>query len=139
MSGRAPGRWGTGARWHSLGGGISGALQLDLDLRAPAFTSAIAVAAGLLFGLVPALQAARTSVLDALKAGQTRRLSRAGQFLAVSQVAVALTLVSGAVCSRSSPASDPPTSALMLARPSLRVWILRAASARTAAGQALAN
>ena len=133
------GRWGTGAlAGILLGGGISGALPLDLDWRVLAFTSAIAVAAGLLFGLVPALQAARTSVLDALKAGRTRRRSRAGQFLAVSQVAVALTLVSGAGLFAKSLAGIRSADLGFDAGQTVLARLdTRAASARTAAGQAL--
>jgi putative ABC transport system permease protein len=71
---------------------------LAIDLRALAVTSALALVAAALFGLVPALQAARPQLLDALKdggrsatAGRGRhRLRRA---LVVAEIALALPLL----------------------------------------------
>jgi putative ABC transport system permease protein len=71
---------------------------LTIDLRALAVTSALALLAAALFGLVPALQAARPQLLDALKdggrsatAGRGRhRLRRA---LVVAEIALALPLL----------------------------------------------
>src|SRR2546430_13919951 len=63
------------------------------------FSLAVAAAAGLLFGLLPALQASHIDINQALKAGggvlgSSRRLSRAG--LAAVQVAFSLALLVGA-------------------------------------------
>ena len=72
----------------------------DLDLRAVAFVVAVTCASALLVGLVPALQAGRTSVLDALRedsrtvAGGPR--GRLGRLLVVSELAAALVLLVGA-------------------------------------------
>jgi putative ABC transport system permease protein len=72
----------------------------DLDQRALAFVVAVTCASALLVGLVPALQAGRTSVLDALRedsrtvAGGPR--GRLGRLLVVSELATALVLLVGA-------------------------------------------
>src|SRR5215475_13848481 len=76
------------------------ALGNALDLRALGFTAAIALGAGVLFGLAPALRATRAHLAPALKdAAQTmtggRRL-RLGDALVVSQVALSLVLLIGA-------------------------------------------
>jgi putative ABC transport system permease protein len=71
---------------------------LTIDMRSLAATSALAVVAAALFGLVPALQAARPQLLDALKeggrsatAGRGRhRLRRA---LVVAEIALAVPLL----------------------------------------------
>jgi putative ABC transport system permease protein len=72
----------------------------DLDVRAVAFVVAVTCASALLVGLVPAFQAGRTSVLDALRedsrtvAGGPR--GRLGRLLVVSELAAALVLLVGA-------------------------------------------
>jgi len=72
------------------------ALALQLDWRVVAFTTAVALATGLLFGLGPAIQSARTSLTEVLKAGAPHHRSWPGRALAISQVTFALALVSGA-------------------------------------------
>ena len=72
----------------------------DLDLRAVAFVVAVTCTSALLVGLVPALQAGRTSVVDGLRedsrtvAGGPR--GRLGRLLVVSELAAALVLLVGA-------------------------------------------
>lgn len=75
-------------------------LDLTLDWRFFAFTSAVAIATALLFGTAPALQAARAQPMDAMREqgrgnSGTRRLSLGGG-LVVAQVALSLVLVVGA-------------------------------------------
>ena len=73
---------------------------LDLDLRAVAFVVAVSCTSALLVGMVPALQAGRTGVLDAIRedsrtvAGGPR--GRLGRLLVVSELAIALVLLVGA-------------------------------------------
>jgi len=77
------------------------ALDLDLDWRVLAFTMAVGVGAGILFGLVPALQASRPDVVDALKdtdrtGGTARRRFGIRDVLVVGQVALSLVALVGA-------------------------------------------
>jgi putative ABC transport system permease protein len=72
----------------------------DLDLRAVGFVVLVTCASALVVGLVPALQAGRTSVLDAVRedsrtvtGGSRGRLAR---LLVVSELAAALVLLVGA-------------------------------------------
>ena len=72
--------------------------QVRIDGWVLAFTAGIAVAASLLFGLAPALQLARRAPFDALRdsAARTTTRSRLRPILVVSQVALALVLLTGA-------------------------------------------
>ena len=81
--------------------GIAVALHLDLDWRVLAFTMAVGVGAGILFGLVPALQASKPDVVDALKdgdrtGGSVRRRFGIRDVLVVGQVALSLVALVGA-------------------------------------------
>ena len=81
--------------------GIAVALHLDLDWRVLAFTMAAGVGAGILFGLVPALQASKPDVVDALKdndrsGGSARRRFGIRDVLVVGQVALSLVALVGA-------------------------------------------
>ncbi|HEY7509364.1 MAG TPA: ABC transporter permease [Vicinamibacteria bacterium] len=73
-------------------------MDLAIDVRVLAFTLGLAVLAGVLFGMAPAFGAARTALVEALKAGQVgaaprwRRLDLRGA-LVVGQVAVSLVLL----------------------------------------------
>jgi putative ABC transport system permease protein len=71
-----------------------------LDLRLLAFTLAISTAASLAFGLLPALQASRVSLQDALQQGARSAIGGRGRLtrdaLVVAQVAAALVLLAGA-------------------------------------------
>jgi predicted permease len=73
--------------------------QVAVDRRILLFTLGLSVLSGLIFGLVPAWQASKPSLTDALKegsgagvGGSRRRLS---SFLIVAEVALALTLLIG--------------------------------------------
>ncbi len=89
-------------RVQGLSGGI-GAIGFEgirLDGSALAFTFAVTVAVGLLFGLAPALGATRPSLVGALKegsagAGTGRRGGASRRALVVAEVALALVLLAG--------------------------------------------
>ncbi len=87
--------WGTNA----LAGAYGTTIDVSPDLRVLAFTVAVSLAAGLLFGLGPALQATRRGVAPVLKGiHPTARTSagNAGGLLVIAQVALAVLLVVGA-------------------------------------------
>jgi predicted permease len=71
------------------------AVELALDARVIAFSVALATLTGLLFGLVPALQAARTDLVSALRAdaGGGGRRGRLRQAFVVAQIAMSVLLV----------------------------------------------
>jgi predicted permease len=74
---------------------------IHLDATVFAFTLAVALAAGLLFGFAPALQASRTSPNEALREGSRgstggRRHLRLRSILVVSEIALASALLIGA-------------------------------------------
>jgi putative ABC transport system permease protein len=75
-------------------------IGIGIDLRVLAFTAAISLLTGLLFGIVPALQLSALSIDELLKAGgRGSRGRRHGNFrkgLAISEIALALMLLSGA-------------------------------------------
>jgi putative ABC transport system permease protein len=75
--------------------------QIGLDLPVLAFTAAIAIASGLLFGLVPAWRAMRPNLTDVMQeAGRgltaSRRARRLSDVMVVAEVALALVLLVGA-------------------------------------------
>jgi putative ABC transport system permease protein len=75
--------------------------QIGLDLPVLAFTAAIAIASGLIFGLVPAWRAMRPNLTDVLQEsgrGMTasRRARRLSDVMVVAEVALALVLLVGA-------------------------------------------
>ena len=86
-------------------------MQPQLDTTVLAFTMGVAVLTGLIFGLVPALQASRSNVVVALKdntrsAGRRRRTFGLGNLLIVGQVALSLVaLITAALFLRSSQAA----------------------------------
>jgi predicted permease len=74
------------------------ALDLSLDARVLAFTFAAAVAAGVIFGLAPAMRASRATVVGTLKGGDGAIAVAGRRFspqnvLVVSQMAMSLLLV----------------------------------------------
>ncbi len=73
--------------------------EIALDGRVLAFTVLLAALSALLFGLVPALRATRTDLASSLRGTNGSRgagQSRSAAVLAVSQIALAVVLVSGA-------------------------------------------
>lgn len=75
---------------------------IGIDGTVLAFTFGLALLAGLLFGVVPALQSARVNLNEPLKEGTTRttggvRGSLMRRFLVISEVALALVPLTGAV------------------------------------------
>ena len=83
----------------TLPGGIPGsALGLPLDLRVIGFAIAVTIVAGLLFGLLPALQASRPDPVSAIKGGSFVRGPRSQALrglLVAAQVAVGVVLLTG--------------------------------------------
>jgi len=73
--------------------------DVGIDTRALAFTATVAVATGLLFGLLPALRGTRGGVAQSLREGGTRSDAaaslRARHALVVAQIAMSLTLLVG--------------------------------------------
>jgi len=83
-------------RFHP--GGIPRIENLSVDMRVLGFSLLIAVLTGLLFGMIPALQAARADVAEAMKDGSaSTTTSRAGRrtrnVLVVSEIGVAMVLL----------------------------------------------
>jgi len=71
------------------------AANVGMDWRVLAFTVSIAAATGILFGLVPSLQASRADLSSIIKAGNFRR-NLAGSLLTVSETSFAVLLLIGA-------------------------------------------
>ncbi len=76
---------------------------ITVDVRVLAFTAGVSILTGLLFGLLPALQATRTAVATSLKEGSGASSAGAGSgraggrnALVVAEVALALVLLAGA-------------------------------------------
>ena len=72
------------------------AISVAPDWRVAAFTAAIAVAACLVAGLMPALTAVRSTVSPALKTASARTSGRLGKVLVVAQLAISMVLLVGA-------------------------------------------
>ncbi|PYQ46905.1 MAG: ABC transporter permease [Acidobacteria bacterium] len=92
--------WGT--RWLAEAGGpVPRLAEASLDARALAFAAAVSLAVALLAGLVPALQATRGDLADALAEGGRGASTgpsgvRARSALVVSELALAVLLLAGA-------------------------------------------
>jgi putative ABC transport system permease protein len=76
--------------------------HIGIDGPVLAFTFGVSLLAGILFGLVPALQATRVNLYEPLKEGTTkstggRKMRLARYLLVVSEVALALMLITSAV------------------------------------------
>lgn len=118
--GLAIGWWGT----RTLGGLVPAGMlrvdRFDIDWPVVGFVIAVTTACGLLFGIAPAAWVSRRDPNDALKSGSRSfghgaHLHRWGQWLAVTEVAIALLLTIGggllvhsyAMLQRVSPGFDP--------------------------------
>ncbi len=91
--------WGTRAALGALPAALPRAAEVGMDLRVLLFTGAIALLAGILFGLVPAARISRTNLQDSLKeGGRSASGSRTGAHgvLVVVETALALVLLIGA-------------------------------------------
>jgi putative ABC transport system permease protein len=78
--------------------GLPAALKLSFDARVIMFSAAAALVASVLFGFVPAWQATRTSLVQALAAG-SRSATRSGhtrKLLVAGEIAAAVLLLCGA-------------------------------------------
>ena len=75
----------------------TGGVEVEIDWRVLGFTVAISIATGLLFGMAPALRAARTGVNAVLKEGVKSSIGKhganVGKALVVVQVALSVVLV----------------------------------------------
>jgi putative ABC transport system permease protein len=82
-----------------IGDSVPRAADAGVDLRVLTFSMAVSLAAGIIFGIVPALTASRTNLLAALKEGARTEASGHDRFrssLIVGQVALGLILTAGA-------------------------------------------
>ncbi len=87
-------RWGSLALENMIPPSLAGMVDLTPDWRAVAFTAAIAILTGLLFGMAPALQLAKAGIY-----GSRSTIGSAGRLrdiLVIAEVAIALVLVTGA-------------------------------------------
>ena len=81
--------------------GVVGFEGIHLDARALAFTFLVTLGVGVLFGLLPALQATRPGLTESLKEGSAAsgmggvRLGASRRVLVVTEVALALVLLAG--------------------------------------------
>ena len=91
--------WLTGVLARAAASSIPRADEIHVDVRALLFAMGIAVAAGLIFGLVPALHSSRTDVNVSLKQegrGSSGTRQRALSVFVVAEIALALVLLVGA-------------------------------------------
>jgi putative ABC transport system permease protein len=80
-------------------GTLPAGFTLTLDARVAAFAAAATLLTGIVFGLAPVFQAARTSLGDALRSGGRSATGHGSAFrtvLAAGEIAVAVMLVAGA-------------------------------------------
>jgi putative ABC transport system permease protein len=94
-------QWGTGALLAWAPESLPRVHEIALDSRALGFTCALALVTGIGFGLVPAFQATRLDLNEALKDGgrgssEGGRHHRVRSALVVAEVAIALVLLVGA-------------------------------------------
>jgi putative ABC transport system permease protein len=90
-----------GVNWLlAFGPDIPRLSEIGIDLRVLAFTLAISVTTGVLFGLIPALQASRPDLNDALKEGSRGSTCGRSRILrnvfVIAEVSLALVLLIGA-------------------------------------------
>ncbi len=91
--------WGTSLIISQVPDGIPRLHEARVDAPVLAFTLAVSLLTGLLFGLAPALQASRTNLTEGLKEGErgsSGRRQRLRGVLVVCEVALTLALLAGA-------------------------------------------
>jgi putative ABC transport system permease protein len=93
--------WGTAALVALSPTGLLDPTQVRLNGFVLLFTAGLSMVTGIVFGLAPALGASKVDLQESLREGgrgttASRARHRAGNLLVVSQIAVALVLVSGA-------------------------------------------
>ncbi|MFP2911563.1 ABC transporter permease [Pyxidicoccus sp. 3LFB2] len=92
--------WGTDVLLAVVGEGLPRAAEVRLDVPSLLFTAGVSLLTGVLFGLVPALQASRADLNAAMREGtrgtEGRKAGRVRAALVVAQVALALVLLVGA-------------------------------------------
>ncbi|QSQ12309.1 ABC transporter permease [Myxococcus landrumensis] len=92
--------WGTDLLLALVGDSLPRAAEVRLDVRSLLFTGGLSLLSGLLFGLMPALQASRADLNAAMREGSRGtaggRSGRLRSGLVVGQVAFALVLLVGA-------------------------------------------
>ncbi len=100
VAGIALGAWGLRALRASLPDNLARLDAVRFDAQVLAFTGALTLLTGIIFGLAPALQASKPDLIDALKdggrGGSAGRAHRARAALVVAQVALSLVLLVGA-------------------------------------------
>ncbi len=93
--------WGVDALVALAPSNLIGSARVGVSLQVLAFTFGVSVLTGVVFGMLPALEASRTDANEALKEGGrgtagSRRSRRARSAFVVAQVALALMLLVGA-------------------------------------------
>jgi predicted permease len=92
--------WSVEALAGMLPPGLPFWVQVSIDERVLLFTLAVSFATGIVFGIVPAIEASRINLNDTLKdgdrTGDGRRHGRTRNMLVVSEVALAVVLMVGA-------------------------------------------
>jgi putative ABC transport system permease protein len=93
--------WGTDLLLALAPADLLGVADVHLDARVLAFTAAVSVATGFVFGLVPAVQASKVDLNSTLKESgrhgtADRAAARLSRLLVVSEVALAVVLLVGA-------------------------------------------
>jgi putative ABC transport system permease protein len=88
-------RWSLPALQRMVPPSVAGFVAIHLDVRAFAFTAVVAAAAGILFGLAPAIQLARLTPTGRATGSPGTQRVRSG--LVVAELAIALVLAVGAV------------------------------------------
>jgi putative ABC transport system permease protein len=93
--------WGIGPLISLMPAGIYGAKDIGIDGLVLGFTLAVSLLTGVVFGLVPALQATKSDLNESLKEGGRggsagARRNRARSLLVVSEIALSMVLLIGA-------------------------------------------
>jgi putative ABC transport system permease protein len=99
--GLAGGRWCLGGLQGMVPQSLAGLVELKLDGRVLVFTAGLSILSGVLFGLAPAVQLARSGISSSLKqvgrSSSTPSGGRLRDILVVCEMSIALVLVVGAV------------------------------------------